>query len=387
MITDYRVLLVDDEPNLLNALTRQLRGTLAVETFHQPKVALAHILKPQPCAVVVSDMRMPEMNGIQFLSAVQHTSPDTVRIMLTGNADRDTVTQAVNESNIFRFLTKPCSPQDLAKAIADGIAQYKLITAERDLLQRTLGGSVKLLTDVLALSLQEDFKDVLEKRELGKTLCKELGVAAVWEVELALMLAPIGTIALPPEVLSRRDSPESLTDEQRKAIAAIPATSRKLVSNIPRLERVGALIEGVGREIGEQFSASERPDLGQQIVRALHGLPAVSLVRSEIHTELQKLKAARLDARLVQVLEKLLVQRERSMTPSADVQSYAVKCSELCVGQELRSDVQTMNGKLLIAAGNTLTETLVERIRGYAALVGVKEPIQVNARIPTTDIG
>jgi DNA-binding NarL/FixJ family response regulator len=386
MKADARIILVDDEPNLLNGLARQLRGAFAVETFHQPKVALGQITTPSPCAVVVSDMRMPEMNGIEFLSAVQQASPDTVRIMLTGNADRDTVTQAVNQSNIFRFLMKPCSPDDLSKTISDGIAQYKLVTAERDLLQRTLAGSVKLLTDILALARPEDFKDVLEKRELVRLLCKELKVPGVWEVELALMLAPIGAITLPPEVLEARSSPEQLTTLQREALNGIPGTSKKLVSNIPRLERVATFIEqACGVSTRKMMATSSRPDVALQVLHTVAALSAVSLPRAQIQKEIQEFRTAGVDAGLLQTLETQLLARQQAASSTSATEVYEVDCAELCAGQLLLSDVMTNNGKLLITAGNVLTDTLVERLRGYATLVGVKEPIRVNARIPTVE--
>lgn len=386
MTTDVRVMLVDDEPNLLNALVRQLRGTMPVETYTRPKDALARIATPKPCAVVVSDMRMPEMNGVEFLTAVQQASPDTVRIMLTGNADRDTVTQAVNQSNIFRFLMKPCVPQDLAKAISDGIAQYKLITAERDLLQRTLAGSVKLLTDILGLARPQEFKHVLEKRELVRTLCQELKVPAAWELELALMLAPIGAITLPPEILEHRESPEKLSDSQRQAIESIPLTSKKLVMNIPRLERVGNLIESACmRSTREITSGIGRTDIALQILHVVSELPSVGLTKEEIIKQIQTLRAAGVDGQIIQVVDKLLQARRLVSTQTATTELYEIRCVDLCAGQILLSDVVTSNGKLLIASGNVLTDTLVERIRGYAALVGVVEPIKVHARIPTVE--
>ncbi|MBX7144773.1 MAG: response regulator [Oligoflexia bacterium] len=386
MSTDIRIMLVDDEPNLLNALVRQLRGTLPVETYSRPKDALAKITTPRPCAVVVSDMRMPEMNGIEFLTAVQQASPDTVRIMLTGNADRETVTQAVNQSNIFRFLMKPCVPQDLQKAILDGIAQFKLVTAEKDLLQRTLAGSVKLLTDILGLARPAEFKHVLEKRELVRALCSELGISGAWELELALMLTPIGAITLPTEILEQREFPDRLTKSQREAIAAIPSVSKKLVMNIPRLERVGNLIETAGSKRTQEITGSVgRGDSALQILHVVSALSSVELTKDQIGQELGEYRAAGVEPRILQVLERLLHARCRIADKTAETEVYEIKCADLCAGQILLSDVLTSNGKLLIASGNMLTDTLVERIRGYASLVGVVEPIKVHARIPTIE--
>ena len=104
-----------------------------------------------PFAVIVADRSMPGMDGIQLLAKVKACSPNTVRMMLTGNADMQTAIDAVNEGHIFRFLTKPCPPESLTASLQAAIEQYRLITAERELLEKTLRGSVKVLCEVLSV--------------------------------------------------------------------------------------------------------------------------------------------------------------------------------------------------------------------------------------------
>jgi len=141
-----RVLLVDDDPNILEGYKRSLRKKFDVTTALEGHAALEVISRKDTFATIVSDMAMPSMNGIQFLSRVKEISPDSVRIMLTGNADLNIAISAINEGNIFRFLTKPC-PEDLfIKTLEAGIEQYRLITAERELLEKTLNGSINVLS-------------------------------------------------------------------------------------------------------------------------------------------------------------------------------------------------------------------------------------------------
>ena len=146
-----KILCVDDEPNILNAYKRALRGTFLIETAAGGAEGLAILKGPDPFAVVVSDMRMPGMDGVEFLREVKQIVPDTVRIMLTGNSDQQTAIDAVNRGSIFRFLTKPCSPEDLSQAIDAAIQQYRLVMAEKELPEKTLTGCVKTLTDILSL--------------------------------------------------------------------------------------------------------------------------------------------------------------------------------------------------------------------------------------------
>ena len=102
------ILCVDDDPNILEAYRRQLRKEFRVETAIGPEEGCRKIESSGPYAVVVSDLQMPNMNGIQFLTKVREQSPDTVRMLLTGNADLNAAVEAVNQGQIFRFLTKPC---------------------------------------------------------------------------------------------------------------------------------------------------------------------------------------------------------------------------------------------------------------------------------------
>ena len=146
-----KTLFVDDEPNVLAACKRSLGRKVKITTATSGAEGLETIRKDGPFAVVLSDMRMPEMDGIQFICAVRQLAPDTVCMMLTGNSDQETAMNAVNRGQIFRFLTKPCPQEDLFAALEAGIKQYRLITAEKELLQKTLTGSIRALVDVLGL--------------------------------------------------------------------------------------------------------------------------------------------------------------------------------------------------------------------------------------------
>src|SRR4030067_3783918 len=148
---EEKILFVDDDPNILSAYQRQLRKQFTVDTALGGDLGLTAIANHGPYSVIVADMGMPGMNGVQFLSKVKEIAPDSVRMMLTGNADQHTAMSAINEGNIFRFLTKPCQPEVITKVLTAGIEQYRLVTAEKDLLEKTLNGRVKGLNDTLAI--------------------------------------------------------------------------------------------------------------------------------------------------------------------------------------------------------------------------------------------
>ena len=129
-----KVLLVDDDAMVLAGLKRQLRNQFSIDTALSGEEALKQVLENGPYAVIVSDFLMPGMNGIEFLSRVKKSNPDTVRMMLTGTADMPTAIRAVNEGSIFQFHPKPCPADTLCQAIQSAIDQYReVLTSQNQL--------------------------------------------------------------------------------------------------------------------------------------------------------------------------------------------------------------------------------------------------------------
>ena len=147
-----KVLCVDDEPQVLEGLALHLRRSYDVVTATSGAAALDVLGKDGVTAVIISDMRMPAMDGAAFLSRARQLVPDATRILLTGQSSLAAAIGAVNDGHIFRFLTKPCAPPALMAAVGDGAEQHRLVRAEKVLLEQTLHGSIKAMTDILALA-------------------------------------------------------------------------------------------------------------------------------------------------------------------------------------------------------------------------------------------
>ena len=196
MTEQLHILCVDDEPKVLEGLVLNLRKHYRVSTANNGQGGLAIVDGNDPPAVVVSDMRMPEMDGAAFLSQVKERSPDTVRLLLTGQADLESAIAAVNHGQVFRFLTKPCSPPTLLTAIQAAAEQHRLITAEKELLEKTLRGSIKALTEILSLANPLIFGRATRLKQHASELVTGLGVPFSWQLEVAVMLSQIGCIVL-----------------------------------------------------------------------------------------------------------------------------------------------------------------------------------------------
>jgi len=146
-----KILFVDDEEDILNSFKRQFRKKANISTATSGQEALDLMDSEGEFAVIVSDMRMPIMDGAEFLERAKKKSPNSIRILLTGQTDLNSAISAVNKGQIFRFLSKPCSQELLQDSLKSAIRQYRLINIEKDLLQNTVKGSIELLSELLAI--------------------------------------------------------------------------------------------------------------------------------------------------------------------------------------------------------------------------------------------
>ncbi|PJB75350.1 MAG: hypothetical protein CO095_03830, partial [Armatimonadetes bacterium CG_4_9_14_3_um_filter_58_7] len=147
-----RVLCVDDEPQILEGLKLVLRKSFEVRTATSGEEALRQMDDNGPFTVILSDMRMPGVNGTQFLAEARARDPLAVRILLTGHADIEAAISAINEGWVFRFLLKPCERTALRLAFSDALRYHQLVASEKVLLEQTLRGAVEALMDVLSIS-------------------------------------------------------------------------------------------------------------------------------------------------------------------------------------------------------------------------------------------
>src|SRR5579875_2514467 len=239
-----RVLCVDDDSAVLDGLRDVLDRSFDVRTAAGGLEGL-EILRREPdsFAVVVCDMRMPGMSGSEFLRAARMSAPDVVRVLLTGDADIQAAVRAVNDGQLFRFLTKPCDPQELMLACAAALSQHTVHAAERLLLEQTVRGSVDALVEVLALTNPAAFGRGGRHRDLAGRLARAAGVRNWWEVEVAAMLAHVGAVALPQVTAEKLYAGDELTAKEAAMVERVPAVTRQLIGRIPRLDGVLRILD------------------------------------------------------------------------------------------------------------------------------------------------
>jgi response regulator RpfG family c-di-GMP phosphodiesterase len=378
-----RILCVDDEPNVLEGLARTLRSHFVVETTTEGKVALDLFRTAEPFAVVMSDQRMPQMTGVQLLAHARTVAPATVRVLLTGQADMESAIAAVNEGNIFRFLTKPCATDVLLKALDACCEQYRLITSEKVLLEQTLRGSIKALVDILSLVSPGGFGRATRVRQSVELLMNHFQIRERWPVEVAAMLSQIGCVTLPAATLDKLYRGEPLNKPEQEMVDRMPAAAEKCLSNIPRIDSV--------REILLQSSA--------HFARAKQRSDAE--IEAEIPWGARALKVA-LDFDLLESGDSakdhpMAIMRGRKGWYDPEIlQAFAairgnpqdtslmleLTISEVGVGMVFGEDLKSSKGLLLIARGQEVTPTLLERMRNFSADLAIREPVRMLLREP-----
>jgi response regulator RpfG family c-di-GMP phosphodiesterase len=233
-----RILCVDDEPNVVEGIRRSLRGSYDVVTAVGPRAAIAILEQDVDFAVVLSDLRMPELDGVILLNQVRDGAPDIVRILLTGYADTDAAIRAVNDGQIFRFLTKPCTPALLRSTLDSAVEHHRVVKAERVLLEQTLQGSVQLLTDVLSLAQPAAFGRAGRLKRKISELAAYMKIRDRWAIELAALFSQLGAVTLPAALIDKVYHGQPLNEAEQELAARISLVSEQLLSHIPRFEPV-----------------------------------------------------------------------------------------------------------------------------------------------------
>lgn len=355
------VLCVDDEQNVVDSLQLNLRRHLNVRTALSGAEGLA-VLRAEPdVAVVVSDMRMPEMDGASFLAQVKEVAPTAVRMLLTGYSDIEAAMRAVNEGQIFRFLTKPCAPEHLLATLTAGVEQHRLITAERVLLHKTLVGSVRAMVEILALSNPMALGRAMRIRDTVRKLARELALEQSWRVEFAALLSQLGAVSLPDETVRKLYDGDAIDDSERRRLVDNMDTTNKILGNIPRLEPVMELLDALKMHTaGKSLKAGARD-------------PAAGLLLAAIDLDTLEARGHPLDAilRNLQTSEDTygqptLAALRRLREAPGEFRTVVVTVEELVDGMVLCEDLRDADGVVILPRGFALNSSSREHVMNFA---------------------
>jgi len=362
-----RILFIDDEPHVVEALARLLHEHFEVETATGGREGLERLERSGPFTVLVTDMRMPEVDGVEVLRRAKVAAPDTVRILLTGHADVESAVTAVNDGSVFRFLLKPCPPEQMRRALDAAVAHERLLRAERELLQETLKGALKLCMDVLALVHPQALARAARVRRVAALLTGDVPPDDRWCVEVAALLAHLGAVTLPPLVLNKLHTGTTLTATEIKLAERLPAVGAQLVSDIPRLEPVRDILlyqrtwfDGTHSPVAGV--AGRAIPVGARILLIADDY---DVLESRNLTQAARLRVmeSRIGVYDPALLAKLREALGNPVDGPAMDESVPMRLDRVRMGMIFAEDVVGPNGITLIGRGQEVTDALLERVR------------------------
>jgi response regulator RpfG family c-di-GMP phosphodiesterase len=374
-----KVLFVDDEPNVLAGIERLFRKDYSIATAQSGDEGLSRLAAEGPYQVVFADMRMPFMNGAEFLSRVRDLCPDTIRLVLTGETDVATAMQAVNEGAIFRFLMKPCAEPTLRAAIDAALRQWQLQQAERQLLEQTLRGTIKVLSEVLSLVNPTAFGKAVRIQRYARHITSALSLThETWQYDVAAMLSQIGCVTIPPSTLDAVNAGDTLPDAELERYQLHASVAHDLLSQIPRLDGVAMM---VCRQHSAPVGSVDDPiGLGAQILKVCLSFDHYLTRGLSMPAALGALRTRpdEFNARVVNALATLTM----------DVMSYqpvVLTVTRLEPGMIIDQEVKTRAGLLLVTKGQETTFPMVARLKNFHQHGAIDASIKVRVLRPAAD--
>lgn len=431
-VSELTVLLVDDEINILQALQRLLRReTFRIVTATSGEEALKLLGQLSNVALIISDQRMPQMNGAELLRRSRELSPDSYRVLLTGYSDLGDAVDAVNRGGIFRYLNKPWDDSELLQIVRSSVENYslcqenkrlqELVTQQNQELQdwnRNLKERVLQQTAAVrqkSEELQESFRhqkdayqnmitsliSLVEMRgtrtrlhaenvaRLSFQVATEMGLAPDLRetIRMAAMLHDIGEIGMAERILIK--PPESLSHDEFSEYCLHPVRAQILIDPIEELRPAGVLI----RHHHEKFDGSGFPDglageaipLGARIIayadlvdraarQCVDNVAEQALQRTDIHL------GTSLDPALRGLFHKFvryLYYPAPKQTGSVDAGERDIRLDDLDSGMTLSRSVYSGSGLLLLQSGVKLDTRNIEALRRYRELDPFEEPLYV----------
>jgi len=352
------VLCVDDDRPLLDLIERHLSSDYRVLVSDSGEGAIEILAQTPGTSVVIADMKMPKMDGVTLLAKIRVQSPAVVRIMLTGDTDQAVASQAINSGQVFRFLPKSCTREQLRRAVSDAVDQHQLIVAEQTLLQGTLLGAIQALMDSLAVVNPIAFGRAHRIRRLVLDLAKRVELLPSWSLEAAALLSQLGYLAVPEAVLERMLAGDRLSNTERRQIDRVPTVTCDLLGKIPRLEPVIEMISSLDAAFESRVSDVASPldllriaaDFDRYLLQTGDPQRAIESIRSHV---------ARYPSSLISSLAAHI---------GADQQIAAMRevvLNRVCAGMVLVDEVRTDTGALLVPAGFEVTAGFLERLRNF----------------------
>ena len=410
------VLLVDDEAAILVLLRDELeQAGYATVGVTSPLQALEQI-RQRNFSVIISDQRMPELSGLEFLAQAARIQPQATRILITGVMEVGTVIEAINKGEIFRFIVKPWLREEFLAAVKNGVQRHELILQNSHLqsatqsmneqlieLNRSLEQQVKLvaqknlqlhdlngaLEDNLLHSMElcvhtmETFYPLLGNRarrvfQLCRSISHVLQLSGedARVLESSALLYDIGLVGVPRQIIRRwQESPHSLSQAEKTLVEQHPILGQELIAFGSNLETVGKII----RSHHENFDGSGYPDqLSAENIPWLARLLAVAVAYvSNPYTDVEAMDQLKAGAGTTFDPEAVRIFLRAHTVAVIPRKERHLSLAELRPGMVLAKGIHTYNGLLLVSQGQKLNATYIEKVLNHNRIQPITDTVVI----------
>jgi CheY-like chemotaxis protein len=360
-----RILIIDDEVAVLAGLTRLFRDEFKFIPASSAPQALGILRADGPFAVVIADYRMPAMTGAELLGAVSEMWPETRRVLLTGCADSQALSDAVNLGHVTRILFKPCDPDLFRNALRAELASFHATRAARFKAEGAPVGCVNALVAMLRRGDENAHRRALRTAQLASGVCGALGLGPDWVVDTAAMLSELGSVGAAP---APSDPAEASLPQQRPAPS--PQRDEKLratlevIAGVAELGAAARLLAAIVTADPEAQRHDQELLLQRRVLEAT--MDCVELLERGLLSERAVLELRRNSDRYSRpVLTALVAALHEEETLTGAI----VPIRRLQVGSILEEEVcDRITGVLIVPAGHELTEASIDRLRSHLDL-------------------
>ena len=361
-----KVLFVDDEEAILKAFKLNLGRKYSVFIAESGNEGLRVLEEEGPFEVIVSDFSMPGMNGADFLEKVREQNKEVVTMLLTGQANFDDLCDVVRRGEIFRLLGKPCSPEALDENLQQALRQHQLISAEKELLEKTLNGAIGAITSLLSAANPLFFGRAQRVKTLAIEVARELKIDHGWRLQVAADFCYLGYLTLPQDSQQNVYDGGELTPEMQKVIVSFPTFVSNLLKDIPRLNRIRKIIEFIQADFEDntgEFHDERRIASIIRLAQEYDQYETKGCSKGEIFENLRPLETIFLPGSL----DALANTRELH---GGFMEASKVSPVNLKPGMRLIEELVLSDGQMLAPSGAMVSLSFMQMVQSHLAALG-----------------
>lgn len=369
-----RILVVDDDNVLLKIFKHSLdKNRFEFDAAVNGETALEKLVDGASYDVIVSDMLMPGIDGLELLKRCRASYPDTVRILLTGSNDTKLIAEAINQADAFRFIPKPIEPAKLNQTVQDAVKHHQLILAEKECLQNTLVQSVDALVKILEMTNGVAFALTEHVREYALQIGKMVGAPRLWGLEISALLSQLGCVTVPELTLEHFYWGESLSPKEETMVRGHGEVARRIISNIPRLEEVSEVVACAAKPVDlKGFEAGNVIAIHATIIRFATEIDMLHRRGKSKDEILEHFK--KLPLRYPKVLIDFFEGCELIATKLIMIE---LEVDQIKNGMYIHEDVKTREGMLIVSKGYRVNETVRNRLINFAEEGSIDHTVKV----------